>query len=86
MPKPQHLEYENAFCHVMNRGRARQKIFYDAPCYHVFLETLAEAQHRFYGIIHAYCLIKGTSRFVHLSNKEKEKVGIQLAPTIDAVI
>jgi hypothetical protein len=26
MPKPQRIEYENAFYHVMNRGRARQSM------------------------------------------------------------
>jgi REP element-mobilizing transposase RayT len=41
----------------MNRGRARQKIFHDAPYYQVFLDTLAEAKQRFHGIIHAYCLM-----------------------------
>ena len=42
MPRPQRIEYENAFYHVMNRGRARQAIFQDERYYQAFLETLAE--------------------------------------------
>jgi REP element-mobilizing transposase RayT len=57
MPRPQRIEYEHAFYHVMNRGRARQKIFHDEHFYQVFLETLSEAHQRFHGIIHAYCLM-----------------------------
>jgi len=44
MPRPQRIEYENAFYHVMNRGKARQKIFHDDVYYEAFLETLAEVQ------------------------------------------
>ena len=57
MPRPIRIEYENAFYHVMNRGRARQTIFHDKRYYQVFLETLGEAQARFKCIIHAYCLM-----------------------------
>jgi hypothetical protein len=28
MPRPQRIEYENAFYHVMNRGRERHTIFH----------------------------------------------------------
>jgi putative transposase len=57
MPRPQRIEYDNAFYHVMNRGRARQTIFHDERYYQAFLDTLAEAHQRFHGIIHAYCLL-----------------------------
>ena len=57
MPRPPRIEYENAFYHVMNRGRARQTIFHDAVYYQTFLETLAEAQQRFQCAIHAYCMM-----------------------------
>ena len=57
MPRPQRIEYENAFYHVMNRGRARQTIFPDERYNIAFLDTLTEAHQRFHGIIHAYCLM-----------------------------
>jgi putative transposase len=57
MPRPQRIQYDNAFYHVMNRGRARQTIFHDERYYQAFLDTLAEAHQRFHGIIHAYCLL-----------------------------
>ena len=57
MPRPQRIQYENAFYHVMNRGRARQTIFHDADYFHAFLDTLEEAHTRFDAVIHAYCLM-----------------------------
>jgi len=57
MPRPQRIEYENAFYHVMNRGRGRQYIFHGKEYYHSFLETLNEVHTRFSCIIHAYCLM-----------------------------
>lgn len=57
MPRPKRIEYENAFYHVMNRGRARQTIFPDRRYYQAFLETLGEAHERFHCVIHAYCLM-----------------------------
>lgn len=57
MPRPHRIEYENAFYHVMNRGRARQTIFRDARYYQAFLDTLAEVHQRFNCVIHAYCLM-----------------------------
>ncbi len=57
MPRPQRIEYEGAFYHVMNRGRARQMIFHDESDYQVFLDTLEEAYRRFHGVVHAYCLM-----------------------------
>jgi putative transposase len=57
MPRPQRIEYENAFYHVMNRVRGRQVIFHDDDYYQAFLDTLAEAQQRFQCVIHVYCLM-----------------------------
>ena len=57
MPRPLRIEYENAFYHVMNRGRAREIIFHNDTYYEAFLKTLEEASTRFECIIHAYCLM-----------------------------
>ncbi len=57
MPRPQRIEYENAFYHVMNRGRGRKFIFHDENYFHAFLDTLSEVHIRFDCIIHAYCLM-----------------------------
>ena len=57
MPRPTRIEYENAFYHVMNRGKARQTIFQNKTYYLAFLDTLAEASSRFSAVIHAYCLM-----------------------------
>mgnify|MGYP000618004595 CR=1 FL=1 len=57
MPRPTRIEYENAFYHVMNRGRGRQTIFHDSSYFQLFLETLSESHDRFDAMIHAYCLM-----------------------------
>jgi len=57
MPRPLRLEYDNAFHHVMNRGRNKQVIFHSSDYFEAFLETLKEASQRYDAIIHAYCLI-----------------------------
>ncbi|GAC18143.1 transposase [Paraglaciecola arctica] len=57
MPRPQRIEYENAFYHVMNRGRERHTIFHGDEYYLCFLDTIAQAQQRFKCIVHAYCLM-----------------------------
>jgi REP element-mobilizing transposase RayT len=57
MPRPLRIEYNNAFYHVMNRGRGRAMIFHDKRYYLAFLETLSEVHSRFNCIIHAYCLM-----------------------------
>jgi putative transposase len=43
MPRPPRIEYENAFYHVMNRGRALQAIYHSDIYYEVFMATVAEA-------------------------------------------
>lgn len=57
MPKPLRIEYENAYYHVMNRGRGRQKIFHDERYFEAFITTLAEAHQRFGIQILCYCLM-----------------------------
>ena len=57
MPRATRLEYEDAFYHVMSRGRARQTLFHDERYYHQFCQTLGEAHQRFGIVIHAYCLM-----------------------------
>lgn len=57
MPRPQRIEYEHAFYHVMDRGRGRNMIFHDDVYYQTFLDTLGEACFRFDCLVHAYCLM-----------------------------
>jgi len=57
MSRPLRIEYENAYYHVMNRGRGRQTVFHDERYYEAFYQGLAEAHQRFGLEIHAYCLM-----------------------------
>jgi REP element-mobilizing transposase RayT len=57
MARPLRIEFEDAFYHVMNRGRARQKIFHTPDYYEAFLQGLDEAHRRFGMEVHAYCLM-----------------------------
>jgi len=57
MPRPARIEYECAVHHVMNRGRARHKIFHGEAYFEIFLQTLQEASEQFDAVIHAYCLM-----------------------------
>lgn len=57
MARPLRILYEDAFYHVMNRGRGRQQIFHGAAYYEDFLQSLSEAHRRFNLEIHAYCLM-----------------------------
>ena len=57
MPRPQRIEYPDAYYHVMNRGRGRQSIFHSEAYYQAFLETMKEASSRFGMEVHAYCLM-----------------------------
>lgn len=58
MARPLRIEYPGAWYHVMNRGLAKQTIFYDAEYYQLFLNLLAEAHERYQIQIHAFCLMK----------------------------
>lgn len=57
MSRPLRIEYEDAYYHVMNRGRGRKTIFHDERYFEAFLTTLSEASTRFGIEIHAYCLM-----------------------------
>jgi len=47
MPRPIRIEFEDAYYHVMNRGRARQKVFHGKLYFEAFLKTLEESHSRF---------------------------------------
>ena len=57
MSRPLRIEYNNAFYHIMNRGRRREKIFFDDGDCDLFLFVLAEAVMLFNIKIYAYCLM-----------------------------
>ncbi len=57
MSRPLRIEYEDAYYHVMNRGRGKQCIFPDERYYEQYLNCLNEAYKRFGIEIHAYCLM-----------------------------
>lgn len=46
MPRPIRVEYDNAYYHVMSRGRRRLCIFPVETYYQEFLTTLVEANER----------------------------------------
>lgn len=69
MPRPLRIEYENAYYHVMNRGRGRQRLFHGDEYYQAFLHTLDEAHQRFGLQILCYCLM---SNHYHLLVKTPE--------------
>ena len=57
MSRPLRVEYAGAFYHVINRGNAREKIFYGDKDRDRFLQYLAVASERFSIIIKSYCLM-----------------------------
>jgi putative transposase len=57
MPRPMRINFENAYYHVMNRGRGRQTIFHGDDYYQNFLACLEEASERFKLEVIAYCLM-----------------------------
>ena len=57
MVRPLRVEYNDAFYHVMSRGRARQYVFHGTAYYDAFIQCLAQAHQRFGIEIHAYCLM-----------------------------
>ena len=46
MARPLRIHYKDAYYHVMNRGRGRQRIFHHTADYQAFLDTLAEVHER----------------------------------------
>ena len=57
MPRAARIQYENAFYHVMNRGRGRKWIFHGEAYYEAYLKTLEESYDRYDARIHAFCLM-----------------------------
>ena len=57
MSRPLRVEYAGAFYHVINRGNAKEKIFYGDKDRDRFLQYLAIASERFSIIIKSYCLM-----------------------------
>ena len=57
MARPLRIEYEDAFYHVMNRGRGRKVIFPGEAFFNDYLKGLDEAHRRFGIEVHAYCLM-----------------------------
>lgn len=57
MSRPLRIEYENAYYHVMNRGRSRLQIFHGEEYYQSFLSTLGEVHSRFGLHVLCYCLM-----------------------------
>ena len=69
MPRPLRIEYENAYYHVMNRGRGRQHIFHGEDYFNAFLSILEQAHLRFGLQVLSYCLM---SNHYHLLVKTPE--------------
>jgi putative transposase len=57
MSRPLRIEYANAYYHVMNFARSRQKLFPSPAFYDAFLKCLNEATSRYELEVHAYCLL-----------------------------
>ncbi|MBB1478178.1 transposase [Pseudoalteromonas sp. SG41-2] len=57
MSRPLRIEYENAFYHVMNRGRGRENIFLSDNDFKYFLHCIEQASIRFNIEVHSYCLM-----------------------------
>lgn len=57
MPRPQRIEYENAWYHVENRGSGNRPIFTTQAHIHCFSDLLQDCQKQFGIEIHAACLL-----------------------------
>jgi len=57
MSRPLRIEYPEAWYHVMNRGRRREKIFTDRNDYRLFIELLKESTELFNIKIAGYCMM-----------------------------
>ena len=83
MPRPPRVQYENAFYHVMNRGRGRRWIFHGEACYEAFLGTLEEAHDRHDARIHAYCLFQPEVR-TEITGRWATSRATQIMPAVTA--
>jgi putative transposase len=57
MARPLRIEYPGAWYHVLNRGRRREKVFFDDADYRFFLRLLGKCRQRFNVETHAYALL-----------------------------
>ncbi|MBA4366374.1 MAG: hypothetical protein C0403_01905 [Desulfobacterium sp.] len=57
MSRPLHIEYPNAWYHVMNRGRRGEPVFESKDDYARFIEILHEAIQLFALRVSAFCLM-----------------------------
>ena len=73
MSRPLRIEYENAFYHVMNRGRGRENTFLSDDDFKYFLHCIEQASFRFNIEVHSYCLFnsgnKDFSRFKSFNSR-----------------
>ena len=69
MVRPQRVEYEGAYYHVMNLGQGRQNVYHGERYYENFLDYLEQAHKRFALEVHAYCLM---SNHYHLLVRTKK--------------
>jgi REP element-mobilizing transposase RayT len=57
MARPLRIEFAGALYHVTSRGDGQEDIYLDDTDREIYLEVLAQVQHRFNWAIHAYCLM-----------------------------
>lgn len=57
MARPLRIEYKGAWYHVLNRGRRREKIFFENADYSFFLKLLGHCRKLFGVLVHCYSLI-----------------------------
>ena len=57
MARPLRIEFPNAWYHVMNRGRRRERIYLDSKDYQAFIDLLKSASEMFNAQIAAYALM-----------------------------
>ncbi len=57
MARPLRIEFAGALYHVTSRGDGQEDIYLDDTDREIYLEVLADVQHRFNWAIHAYCLM-----------------------------
>lgn len=57
MPRTPRIQYNDAFYHVINRGRARSNIFHSKVYYQLFLDIISDVALKYNIRVHAYCLM-----------------------------
>lgn len=57
MVRPLRIEYPGAWYHVLNRGRRKERIFFDEKDYEAFFTLLDEVTKQYKAEIHAYALM-----------------------------